>query len=161
MHRRLAAAAAIFLAVLVPSLPASAANGNQHCVIRVTGQKASGELVTSSPSCYSTFAEAQRSATQPQSGTTAATTSSFIIGIHYDGAGFSGASTTVVGSDCGGGWLNVSAAWDNRISSTQNGCPRIRHFDGTYLTGATEDTVGGGGTLAAMNNRTSSIQYLS
>jgi hypothetical protein len=85
--------------------------------------------------------------------------STFTLATHYDGAGFSGASTSVVGSDCNGGWLNTSSTWDNRISSTKNGCPRVRHFDGDNLTGSSESTTGGGGNLGALNNRTNSIQY--
>src|ERR1019366_4402030 len=83
----------------------------------------------------------------------------FILGIHYDGQNWTGSSTSTVGSDCLGGWLNVSNAWNNRIRSTWNGCNRIRHFDGYNLTGTWEDTYSPGGNLTALDRATSSIQY--
>jgi hypothetical protein len=92
------------------------------------------------------------------------TNSTFIIGIHYDGLGFTGSSFSVVGSDCAGGWLNTPAGWNDRIRSTVNGCPRIRHYDGANLTydvyGA-QDSYGGGGNLTTLDRHTSSLQYLS
>ena len=87
--------------------------------------------------------------------------SDFIIGIHYDGLNWTGSTMTVVGSNCSGGWLNVSDAWNNRIRSTQNGCYRIRHFDGYNLTGSFEATFSPGANLTFMDRNTSSIQYLS
>lgn len=85
--------------------------------------------------------------------------SSFALGIHFDGAGYTGASFTVSGDDCAGGYVNVSASWNNRVSSTLNGCPVVGHFNGQNLTGTSQTTTGGGGTLTYMDNRTSSIQY--
>jgi hypothetical protein len=66
-----------------------------------------------------------------------------------------------MGSGCTGGWLNVSALWNNRISSTRNGCPTIHHFDLPGLSGSVEATGGVGTTdnLTTLSNRTSSIQY--
>ena len=90
----------------------------------------------------------------------AAALATFAIGIHYDGGSFTGATMTVVGSNCSGGWLNVSAAWNNRISSTEHGCPRIRHYNGANLTGASQTTVAPGGNLTSLNNATTSIRYL-
>jgi hypothetical protein len=82
------------------------------------------------------------------------------IGVHYDGASLTGSSLTVMGADCTGGWLNAPAGWSNRISSTAHGCPRIRHYDGYWLVSPEETTLWPGGNLLALNNRTSSIQYL-
>ena len=177
-RRRLLAAVALAgaassLLVLVPLSPAAAAGGRgRHCVADVVDQKASGELVLSEARCHDTFASAMadtgvagadglaEGAASADLQAVAAASSDFIIGTHYDGAGLTGASFSVVGSDCGGGWLNLSSTWDNRVSSTANGCYRIRHFDGDNLTGASEDILGGGGNLWALNNRTNSIQYL-
>jgi hypothetical protein len=39
-----------------------------------------------------------------------------------------------VGDDCLGGYINLSSTWDYRISSTMNGCYRIRHYDGSDKT---------------------------
>ena len=160
----LAAVAAIVLAYGYPAGASSSPPRNQ-CVVHVVGQRASGELVLSQRRCYTSFLGAMRAEGVDAWGPGAAAKarpialSSFTLAIHYDASTFSGASTSVVGDDCGGGWLNTSDAWTNRISSTKNGCPRVRHYDGDNLTGSSESTTGGGGPLGALNNRTNSIQY--
>src|SRR5690349_8463862 len=108
-------------AMLMVLLPATAAQAKpeSHCVIEVTGQKPSGEYTTTSPQCYGSEDEANASITGGETlAGPMALTSDFIIGIHYDGFNWTGSTMTVVGSDCAGGWLNVSAAWNNRIRST-------------------------------------------
>jgi hypothetical protein len=161
------------VALIAMSVPtsASAANaaqraGGEHCVVHVIDTAPDGEMIVSEPECYPTFERAMSSegvdawgvgAAAAADGVTAAT---FTIGTHYDGTGFTGPSMSVVGSDCAGGWLNVSATWNNRISSTLNGCPRIRHFDGVNLSGNSQHTYSPGGNLTTLNNLTSSIQYL-
>lgn len=167
MYRVLAAAALALPALVLPAeaVHAQPATRNDHCVLHVLGQLPSGELLTSNPACYATFEEAMRSEGVDAWGEGAAraiggvTPATFTIGTHYDGANYGGASTSVVGSDCNGGWLNVSAAWNNRISSTRNGCPRIRHFSGANLTGSVQDTFSPGGNLTSLDNATTSIQY--
>jgi hypothetical protein len=142
---------------------------SEHCVVRVIDQKASGELTVSLPRCYRTFEQAMQaenvvawgagaSTRAVESNVTAAT---FTLAVHYDYSNLNpaGGSTSTIGSDCNGGWLNVSSAWNNRISSTLNGCPFVVHRDGYNLTGDSYTTTGGGGNLGTMNNRTSSIQY--
>ena len=143
----------------------------QHCVVHVTGKKASGELILSSPRCYATFEGAmaaegvaewgQGAATRAAARSGDAAALSFTLGVHYDYTSWNpaGGSTSTVGTGCTGGWLNTSAAWNNRIGSTANGCPNIHHFDGFNLTGQVATTTGAGGNLGTMNNRTSSIQY--
>lgn len=168
MKRMVAVVAVLVTAVLMTGAgSAGAADAADQCVVHVLGERASGELILSERACYTTFLGAMRAegvdawgrgASRKVAGLAAAT---FVIGTHYDGGNFSGTSTSVVGSDCGGGWLNTSSAWNNRISSTLNGCPRIRHFNGANLTGANESTYGNGGTLGPLNNLTSSIQYTS
>jgi hypothetical protein len=136
-----------------------------HCVVHVRGQAQTGELLVTEPECYSTFDEAMTAEGVDAWGIGASVAAdsvaaaAFTIGTHYDGAGYTGSSTSVVGSDCGGGWLNVSATWDNRISSTRNGCPRVRHFSGTNLAGSVQSTWSPGGNLTTLDNQTSSIQY--
>lgn len=162
----LAAAAAIILAITGDGAAAGAGPAEQHCVVHVVDRTSQGELIVSDPSCYPTFDEAMRAEGVDAWGIDAAsvdaatTTTTFTIGTHYDGANFTGSSMSVVGSDCAGGWLNVSASWNNRISSTVNGCPRIRHYSGYNLTGSTQDTYAPGGNLTALDNQTSSIRYL-
>lgn len=167
----------LFTAILTGALvlafapaPAHAA-AEEHCAVRVIGKKADGELMTSPPECRSTYSDAlaavgvggadtlQAGATSDELQAFAATSST--IGTHYDGFGLTGSSFSVVGSDCSGGWLNLSTTWKNRVSSTANGCPRIRHWDGDNRTGAWEETYGAGANLSTLNNKANSIQYLS
>ena len=152
--------AAVPLVLTAPAEAAPSASGD-HCIIHVTGQKPTGELTTSSPRCYATQAIAMRAEGVGASGPNAslAAASSFILGTHCDGYNGGAPCTSTVGTGCTGGWLNVSATWNNRISFTQSGCPTIIHFDGFNLTG-TDYPVGLGNTnLTGFNNRTSSIQY--
>jgi hypothetical protein len=163
----------LIAAALLPAAGAGAADaspGAQHCVIQVVGQSESGEFQTTPEQCYSTFAAAARASgipgveasDTPASLSEAQMAASWAIGIHYDGFSGTGATLTVNGSDCAGGWLNVSATWVNKISSTRNGCNRISHYSGTNLTGSVETTFGVNSltNLSGLNNATDSIQYL-
>lgn len=85
--------------------------------------------------------------------------STFVIGVHFDASNLNGDSFSVSGSSCAGGHLNVAPSWNNRISSTKNGCSTIGHFDGYNKVGTSQTTTGAGGALTYMDNRTSSIQY--
>jgi hypothetical protein len=161
---------AAIAAVLITIAPSPAHAGEEHCAVRVVGQRPSGEYITTAPECRSSYATAlaavgvlgaknlHAGATSQQLRTFATTTNS-TIGTHYDGLGLTGSSFSVVGADCTGGWLNLSTTWKNRVSSTANGCPRIRHWDGDNLTGAWQDTLFGGGNLSSLDNKTNSIQY--
>ena len=117
--------------------------GVVHCVVEVVGQRADGELVVSDPACFDSFAEAMVEAssgalrlpagvsgdvvfTDPGVGVLA---SSFTLGIHYDGYNGTGSSLSVVGSSCTGGYWNTPGWFDNRISSSYNGCARLKHWD--------------------------------
>lgn len=150
-----AIAGALALATLLPVTTAGAAptpTGEQHCAAKVVDEKETGELVLGPTECRATRDAALMAVSGPAKST-------FTIGTHFDGASFSGSSFSVVGSNCSGGWLNLDSSWDNRVSSTVNGCNRIIHYDGDNLTGAGEATLGGGGSLWYLNNRTNSIQY--
>lgn len=146
---------------------AGAASPEPHCVVHVVGQRSTGEMILGPPACYSKFDEAMRSENVGTWGEGAAakagdaSLATFTIGTHYEFANYGGASTSVVGSDCNGGWLNTSSAWNNRISSTRHGCARIRHYNGANLTGSSQTTTAPGGNLTSLDNLTSSIQYLS
>jgi hypothetical protein len=172
-------AAALVLATVAALAPAASATSagklESHCVVHVTGQRPSGELITDEPACYATFSEAMRATGVPgaeslRPGATSAqiqavnarALTTYVLATHYANPGFGGSSTSTVGSDCLGGWLNTSASWSNRISSTQTGlCDRVRHYDNPGLTGWSEDVVAPGGTLGSLDNATESIQYLS
>ena len=171
------AAAATAAAVLVPTAgPASATEADitPHCVIQIEGILDTGEFVTAEPVCFGTLAEALATAgldVDPAARIdvadvvadelVAAAAASGPIGIHYDGFNTTGASITVTGSDCAGGYLNLSATWINRISSTINFCPVVRFFDGFDKSGASEATTPAQTNLSPLNNASNSIQYAS
>lgn len=158
----------IAIAALLSATPVGAAK-LQHCVVTVTSVAASGEMTTTQPTCFDRFDEAMTfaglppalaSKTPAQIAASPQALTTFTIGTHYDGAGYTGSSITVSGADCNGGWLNLAAAWANRISSTANGCGRIRHYNSNNLTGANESTYAPGNNLTILDNQTNSIQYL-
>lgn len=170
---------ATFAAVLLAGLPAVAdrpTNGEVHCVVEVIDRNAAGELVVSAPVCYATFEEAIMAPSvgsmtneMAPSGeeffadqTTGVVVASFTLGIHFDGSNGTGSSISVVGSSCTGGYWNTGASWANRISSSSNGCYRLRHHDGPNKTGTYADTVGSGihNLPSYMNNKTESVSYL-
>jgi hypothetical protein len=161
--RILLGAGLLVAATAVTTLPTAAVAGagvagppaEEHCVLVVAGQAPDGELLTEPLVCSASRPAALRRA---EEGTALA--ADFAIGVHYDGAGFTGSSVTVVGSSCIGGWLNLPAAWNDRISSTANGCPQIRHFLHVNLAGTSASTFSPGGNLGALSNEASSIQYL-
>lgn len=145
-----------------------------QCVMKVIGADRDGRLLTSAPVCYPTlaealaeagvrvdrgdadltFAEVERSGVLRE-----AVQSSGMLGTHWDGANRSGASITVTGGECAGGYHNLSAAWSNRISSTWNGCPAVLFYDGYDKTGSHENTSAGSINLGSMNNAANSIAY--
>lgn len=141
-----------------------------HCVVFVTGQLEGGELVTSAPDCFSSLALADAWAAAaapasilniPGSGGGAAA-SSFVLGRHYDGFNGSGSSIAVVGSSCTGGHWNTGSSWANRISSSYNGCPTLRHYDYPNKGGSSQYTSGAGtiDNLTSLNNDAESVAYL-
>lgn len=158
--------------LVVAGPPVAQAEGAEsHCVVAVTDRKPDGELIFGSPKCFDRLAdvfdyaslptldideaESPAGSLQPLGGT-------FILGTHFDGYNGSGSSISVVGSSCTGGWWNTSSAWDNRISSSYNGCYRLRHYDYPNKAGDRYDTTGVGQTdniYGGMNNRTESVAY--
>jgi hypothetical protein len=150
-------------------------SGESHCVVRVVGQKPSGELVGTDPVCYEEFDDAMVAAsdgtidrarfgsgeallTDPELGLLL---SSFTLGTHFDGSNGSGSSISIVGGSCTGGYWNTGTAWANRISSSWNGCYRLRHHDRPNKTGIFADTVGSGthNVPSSLNNRAESVSY--
>lgn len=165
---------ALLAAVMIPAIaasPAQAADG-RHCVINVLGTDEDGNFITDEMTCYSTFARVLASrglvgldvSLSPLNVSAAVLLSSGIIGVHYDGTNASGASLSVEGSDCNGGGLNLPASWNDRISSTTNGCPTITHYEHVNYAGGIAVTTGVGSNTnigGSMNNKTSSIKYFS
>ena len=90
----------------------------------------------------------------------ASTDTDFILGTHYEHSNLNGSSFSVWGSSCIGGGLNVSASWNDRISSTANGCYRIKHWEHKNHGGAQFHTFSPWGNITGvMNDETSSITY--
>ncbi len=167
-----------FAAVMVAAvaLPAGGAPV-EHCVVEVVDQKSDGEFVLSQPVCFKRASDAllyasggftthgpgDSVASLQAGGGFTSLSGSFALGIHYDGFNGTGSSITVMGSSCTGGWWNTSSAWDNRISSSYNGCYRLTHHDLPNKAGASESTTGSGTThnLSSLNNQTESVSYWS
>lgn len=171
---------AFFLAFSgIPSLEPSGLQETveSHCVVVVVGQEKSGELVVTDPVCYPTLGGALAAAADGRLDNADVSpdteflgdhgldvvVSSFTLGTHFDGANGTGSSISIVGSACTGGYWNTGAAWANRISSSWNGCYRLRHHDGPAKTGSFGDTVGGGthNVPASINNKAESVSYWS
>ena len=148
-------------------------NKEEHCVVFVVDQTEKGELITTDPECFSTEDQANSWGQIAMSGPYASMgmsstglsfvplASTFTLGRHYDGFNGSGSSISVVGSSCTGGWWNTSSSWDNKISSSYNGCARLKHYDLPNKLGTAQNTYGAGTTdnLSLMNNRTESVSY--
>ena len=164
-------ATATSLAVVVAAAPAVGADEmGEHCVLEVVGVADDGELLTSEPFCYATLAEVLDAAgpSAAAGGSVSAGSlagsemqlqQSGTIARHFAGSNRTGASITITGTDCGGGWLNLSSDWVNRISSTQNFCPVVRFFDGFDKSGASETTGTSTVNLGPLNNRANSVSY--
>ena len=136
-----------------------------HCVSFVSPDEENpGWLLPSDETCYKEEPEtADIGSVGTDSVSGQSSGSNDIIGKHYDYENWRGPSLTVVGRDCAGGGITLTGGrWDNRISSTRNGCSIIQHFSYSrpYVFGGTSiSTVGNGANLGLMNNRTSGILY--
>ena len=154
------------------AVPANAAPKPQNCVITVGDVDRFGNFEIEDMTCYDTYAQVLTSrgavgvsaSITPKGVESSMLLSLGIIGTHYDGAGATGASLSIQGSDCNGGGLNVPSSWNDRISSTTNGCGAIIHYENINYTGATTTTWTVGATTnisGYMDNRTTSIKYFS
>lgn len=148
-----------------------------HCVVTVLDQRPDGEFVVTAPECHGSLAGALRSSLDLDShafdrlnGSELLSSAqdkglllSMTLGVHFDGLNGTGSSISVVGAGCTSGYWNTGAAWANRISSSWNGCYRLRHYDGPNKGGSFGDTVGAGSTHnvpAGINNTAESVAYL-
>lgn len=168
--------AVVLVVADIPAVASAAVGSETHCVVRVVGERPDGEFVVTAATCFATLAEALTFAsggsvvfdaglTGPgllaDEGGAAATVASFTLGVHFDGFNGSGSSISVVGSSCSGGYWNTGATWADRISSSWNGCYRLRHHVSSGGQGSGEDTYPAGSihNLTWMNNLTRSISY--
>lgn len=178
IHRLAAAAAVLLLAGLVTGSPPASAEDDaagpaEDCVLSVIGQEVDGELIVEGPTCYSSLTDALVAAgaevdpasdltvadLAADSGAARAVAASSVLAVHYDGSNLTGATLTVNGGACSGGYTNLSASWINRISSTLNYCPTVRHYDGYNLTGSSQVTTSTSWNLTSLNNLANSVQY--
>lgn len=141
-----------------------------HCVLHIIGKHEDGEYITEDLGCFPTLAEALSAThTIPDSklarlspalrATVLAAGASTSLGTHYADANRTGSSISVTGSNCDGGYLNLSTDWQNKISSTSGFCPVTRFFDSPSKTGKAEDTNPGTWNLVKLNDQSESIQY--
>jgi hypothetical protein len=152
--------------VSLPAAPARAAGPvEQHCLLEVVGQAEDGRYLTGEPTCYDRLADvAERLGASVRPGASNLAVGRRIAGLastiatHFDGAGFTGSSISVTGSVCNGGWLNLSSAWRNRISSSINHCSLVRFYNFINLGGGSEWMLMSG-NLSPLNNASDSVQY--
>ena len=135
--------------------------GTVACLLTVTGQAKTGELLHGDPECWlvekGAAAPWSTSSAAAGAGASAPMAESFTeVGTHYDGFWWSGSYITVAGTVCSGGWLNLSWDWINRISSTSSPC-WVGHYDGYNLTGSSQ--WGSVFNLGFMNNAANSLVY--
>lgn len=174
--------AVAFVALLVGVSPAALGVGElvrqeSHCVVHVVGQAADGEFMLGPVTCFTSLSEALAEATGNRSAFSSNISGQVLLrdnavgsnqilstlGIHFDGLNGSGSSISVTGGACSGGYWNTGATWANRISSSWNGCYRLRHYDNPDTSGTFGDTTGAGATHnvpAGINNKAESVAYL-
>lgn len=151
-----------------PSEPQAAV---EHCVAFVVGHEADGELITTDQDCFADEASAESWAqigmaypsTAMAAGGDVVTLSTFTLGRHYDGYSGTGSSIRIVGSSCTGGYWNVTSSWLYRISSSYNGCARLRHYAQYNKVAPPYDDTEGSGTTdnlnSTLNNNVKSVSY--
>jgi hypothetical protein len=144
---RLAAVATIGLAGAAVPSGAHAARATEHCVLQVTGELDTGELVTAPIEC-----------TSDSVATGLLAPSSSVIARHYTGYNWTGSELDILGTSCSGGWLNMPPGWVNVIESTASICT-VDHYDRYNLTGAYQTLWSPGGNLTTLSQRTNSAVY--
>lgn len=165
-----AATAATAVGTVLPvatGTAAATATTEEHCVVHVLGIEESGEYLTDAPVCYPTLEEALADSGPPAGGagtagrSSSSVLSSVTLGTHFANSNRGGSSISISGTACDGGYTNLSAAWVNRISSTQNNCSNTRFFDGVDKSGSQEATNLATVNLGALNDASDSILYAS
>ena len=146
-----------------------------HCVTRVTSSDDSDVLIPSRETCFKTEGDASEFSKAGSALGAQERLPERHIAVHYDGLNFTGATLRVLGTNCLGGYIALEGTvWNNRISSTVNGCPLIAHYDFARIGytrnpyreilvvgSAREDTTGIGGNLDELSNRVSGVRYVS
>lgn len=152
-RKTLVACATVIGLAVVLLVTTAASSTEEHCGMQVLDQQDSGEFTLSKEACFDEFDDMVAYFD-------AGSDADYIIGTHYEHSNRNGSSFSVWGSSCIGGWLNVSPSWNDRISSTANGCYRISHWEDVGTSGARYDTYSPWGNIGGvMNDETSSISY--
>lgn len=146
--------------------PTLRSTGGPHCVASITGLTPEGRYLLDQPVCYPTLDEALAASGPPagapestlerRSGMSAA---SVTLATHFAALSLTGASISISGTTCGGGYVNLSSSWVNRISSTLNNCPSVVFFAGVDKGGAAEVTTAGSHNLGSLNDLSQSVSY--
>lgn len=143
----------------------------EHCVVQVLGEDAKGNFILGPEVCFKTFtgvlthvgAEDVDPAVTPATATRGVLASNQLLGVHYIDSNLEGSSLTVWGTNCSGGGLNLSANWDDELSSTAHGlCGTIKHYELFDYDGSVFPTTSPWKNITGvMNDETSSIRYFS
>jgi hypothetical protein len=155
------AALAALPAAMSAGAPATAAPVANQCSTRLLSAAEMQAGVQSEVNCYRTQAE-MLAASGIRGGFRSPLADSLLATHNTIGAG----SLSVYGGTCGGGGVNLSAPYNDAITSTTHGvCGRIKHFADANANGDYQITSGSYGTTVTMNGtmtrRTSSIYYYS
>ena len=121
----------------------------EHCALEIVGVDEAGVYETGPLVCDTSRAAAERSA---------GFSVTSILATHYEGYNFSGASLSISGGSCNGGWLNLPVPWRDRIASTVSGCT-TRHYSQLDKGGSVNTTFNPGGNLGTVAFRAESVKY--
>ena len=132
--------------------PAGAAKPKevQHCTLEIVGTNDDGSWKTGPLECASGPLVIDSSRSVSALGG--------YIAVHYDGYNLSGAALGISGASCNGGWLNLPAAWQDRVASTQSDCV-VSHYRDYFLSGTVNTTYSPGGNLWTAADAVSSVRY--
>jgi hypothetical protein len=121
----------------------------EHCSLAIVGVDEDGVYETGPLVC-----DTSRTAAASSAGFSVTS----ILATHYEGHNFSGASLSISGGSCNGGWLNLPVSWRDRIASTVSGCT-TRHYSQLDKGGSVNTTFNPGGNLTTVAFRAESVKY--
>lgn len=145
----------------VASVAAAPAPVADQCMTRLLSAEEMRAGVTSEVTCFRTHVE-MLAAAGIRGGIRSPLADSLLAIHNTGGAG----SLSIYGGTCGGGGMNLSAPYNDAITSTTHkDCGRIKHFADANGNGDYQITMGSSGTTVNMNGtmigRTTSIYYYS
>jgi hypothetical protein len=132
-----------------PALAGAEPPPTEHCSLVIVGVDEDGVYETGPLVCATGRAAAASSA---------GFSATSILATHYEGHNFSGASLSISGGSCNGGWLNLPVSWRDRIASTVSVCT-TRHYSQLDKGGSVNTTFNPGGNLTTVAFRAESVKY--